>query len=56
MSRHWRWLRRAGRTTTLRQLNGTAGRVDLRFGQDGAGEIYVMTKQDGVIGRLDPAS
>lgn len=48
-------LRRAGRSVTLRQLVGTRGRVDLRFGQDGSGEIYVMTKQDGVIRRLDPA-
>ena len=49
-------LRRAGRTATLGRLVGTRGRVDLRFGQDGAGEVYVMTKQDGVIRRLDRAS
>ena len=28
------------------------GRVDLRFGEDEAGEMYVMTKQDGVVRRI----
>ena len=40
---------------TLRGLLGTTGRVDLRFGQDQAGEMYLMTKQDGVIRKLAAA-
>ena len=31
-------------------------RVDLRFGQDEAGEIYIMTKQDGKIRSLAAAA
>ncbi|MFO1073087.1 MAG: PQQ-dependent sugar dehydrogenase [Geminicoccaceae bacterium] len=49
-------LRRAGVPVTLRGLLGTTGRVDLRFGQDEAGELYLATKQDGVIRRLGPAA
>ena len=48
-------LLRNGNTVTLRGLLGTSGRVDLRFGQDQAGEMYVMTKQDGIIRKLGPA-
>jgi glucose/arabinose dehydrogenase len=33
-----------------------AGRVDLRFGQDERGEIYLLTKQDGMIRRLVPTT
>jgi hypothetical protein len=42
-------------TVTLFDLVGTSsvdGRVDLRFGEDEAGEMYVMTKQDGVVRRI----
>ena len=42
-------------TVTLFDLVGTSpvdGRVDLRFGQDESGEMYVLTKQDGKIRRL----
>lgn len=39
-----------GRPVTLRTLVG--GRIDLRFGQDEAGEIYLLTKQDGKIRKL----
>jgi glucose/arabinose dehydrogenase len=50
-------LKRNGRTVTLRELvNGPNYRVDLRFGQDSAGEVYVLTKQDGKIRRLVPPS
>ena len=28
-------------------VGGTNGRVDLRFGQDELGEVYILTKQDG---------
>jgi hypothetical protein len=48
-------LRHNGQTATLFDLVGTSpvdGRVDLRFGQDESGEMYVLTKQDGKIRRL----
>jgi hypothetical protein len=48
-------LRYNGQTATLFDLVGTSpvdGRVDLRFGQDESGEMYVLTKQDGKIRRL----
>ena len=45
-------LLRGGSNVTLRGLIGTTGRVDLRFGQDQAGEMYLMTKQDGIIRKL----
>ena len=49
-------LRQDGRPVTLAALIGRAdGRVDLRFGQDQWGEIYILTKQDGRIRRLAPA-
>jgi glucose/arabinose dehydrogenase len=47
-------LLRGGKAVTLRGLLGTTGRVDLRFGQDQAGEMYLMTKQDGIIRKLAP--
>jgi glucose/arabinose dehydrogenase len=37
---------------TLQQLVGTTGRVDLRFGQDERGAIYLLTKQDGAVRKL----
>jgi mono/diheme cytochrome c family protein len=40
-----------GKTTTLRDLCGD-GRIDLRFGRDADGEIYIMTKADGKIYKL----
>ncbi|MEZ4217575.1 MAG: PQQ-dependent sugar dehydrogenase [Myxococcota bacterium] len=49
-----------GLPTTLldvvRAKKGTPGlaRVDLRFGEDLAGNLYVMTKQDGMLRRLVP--
>lgn len=48
-------LKRGGVPVTLRGLLGTTGRVDLRFGQDEAGEMYLATKQDGLVRRLRPA-
>ena len=46
-------LRRGGKPVTLMELvGGTNRRVDLRFGQDEAGEVYIMTKQDGRIRKL----
>lgn len=45
-----------GVETTLMAIAGVGDRVDLRFGQDELGEIYVLTKQDGKIRRLDPAA
>ncbi|MFO1039004.1 MAG: PQQ-dependent sugar dehydrogenase [Geminicoccaceae bacterium] len=44
-----------GAATTMRKLVGTTKRVDLRLGQDEAGEIYLSSKQDGVIRKLAPA-
>ena len=40
-----------GTVVTLRDLAAGIGasRVDLRFGQDAAGEIYILTKQEGKI-------
>ena len=49
-------LRRAGVAVTLMDLAGVAGRVDLRFGRDQAGEIYLLTKQDGKIRKLAAAA
>jgi glucose/arabinose dehydrogenase len=43
-------LLRGGRRVRLLDLvRGQPGRVDLRFGQDEAGEVYVLTKQDGMV-------
>jgi len=44
-------LRHQGRARTLLQIV-KADRADLRFGMDDRGEIYVLTKQDGMIRRL----
>lgn len=38
-----------GPIVSLRDLIGTKGRVDLRFGLDGEGELYLFTKADGKI-------
>jgi hypothetical protein len=49
-------LRKGGKAVTLLGLVGkSAKRVNLRFGQDAAGEIYIITKQDGRIHRLKSA-
>jgi hypothetical protein len=43
-------LLRGGREVTMQALvNSASGRVDLRFGQDQAGEVYITSKQDGWI-------
>jgi hypothetical protein len=44
-------LLRDGKPTTLAQLTGSA-RVDLHFGVDQGGELYLLTKSDGRIRRL----
>ncbi|MBL8659452.1 MAG: PQQ-dependent sugar dehydrogenase [Rhodospirillales bacterium] len=44
-----------GKPTSLLKLVG-ADRADLRFGEGQDGEIYIMTKQDGEIRTLAPAS
>ncbi len=46
---------RGSPATLLTLVGGTNGRVDLRFGQDEAGEVYVLTKQDGLIRKLASA-
>ena len=46
-------LLRDGEPITLLDLVD-APRADLRFGQDESGEIYVMTKQDGMIRTFTP--
>jgi hypothetical protein len=43
----------AGEERDLLDILGT-GRADLRFGVDEAGEIYVLTKQDGMVRMLVP--
>jgi glucose/arabinose dehydrogenase len=49
-------LLRGGSPVTLKTLvGGSNGRVDLRFGQDEAGEMYVLTKQDGKIRKIAAA-
>lgn len=46
-------LLRRGTPVTLKSLvGGASGRVDLRFGQDQGGDIYVLTKQDGKVRKL----
>ena len=45
-------LYRGGVPVTLMTLAGVGDRVDLRFGQDELGEIYVLSKQDGMIRKL----
>lgn len=47
-------LKRNRSTIELMDLVGGPDRVDLRFGQDRAGEIYVLTKQDGKVRKLAP--
>jgi glucose/arabinose dehydrogenase len=42
----------ADQPTTLLELLGNDFRADLRFGIDGDGEIYVLTKRDGLIRRM----
>lgn len=41
-----------GEVKTLRQLCGT-GRVDLHFGKDAKGELYILTKPDGKLYRME---
>lgn len=43
-----------GQETTLLELLGDDFRADLRFGLDAAGEIYLLTKRDGMVRRLVP--
>lgn len=38
----------------IRTVSPGAGRADLRFGRDAAGNIYLLNKQDGVIRKLIP--
>lgn len=51
-------LKQNGRDVTLADFAAAIGadRVDLRFGQDEAGEMYILTKQEGVIRKLGPAA
>ena len=48
-------LLQGGKPVTLRSLLGTTDRVDLRFGQDQAGELYILTKQDAKVRKLHRA-
>jgi glucose/arabinose dehydrogenase len=47
-------LLRNGTPTTLLALLGNDFRADLRFGLDDAGEIYLLTKRDGMVRMLVP--
>ena len=50
-------LKRNGVTTTMRDIvKGQYDRVDMRFGQGPGGAMYIMSKQDGWIRRIMPAS
>ena len=44
-----------GRTTTLIEMCG-AQKVDMRFGRDHTGELYVLTKPDGKVYRVKQAA
>ena len=48
-------LKYLGRQRTLLEILGNDSRADLRFGTDAAGEIYLLTKRDGMIRRLSIA-
>lgn len=41
-----------GNRTTMKELSGNAPRVDLRFGFDANGEIYVLSKANGMIWKI----
>lgn len=43
-----------GATTDLHEITGQ-GRVDLHFGEDATGELYILTKADGKIRRITRA-
>ena len=45
-------LKHLGRPRTLLEILGNDSRADLRFGVDAAGEIYLLTKRDGMIRKL----
>jgi len=45
-------LKYLGRQRTLLEILGNDSRADLRFGVDAAGEIYLLTKRDGMIRKL----
>jgi glucose/arabinose dehydrogenase len=45
-------LKYLGRQRTLLEILGNDSRADLRFGVDAAGEIYLVTKRDGMIRKL----
>ena len=48
-------LKYLGRQKTLLEILENDSRADLRFGMDAAGEIYVLTKRDGMIRRMSVA-
>ncbi len=41
-----------GEPTTLAKLSGNTSRIDLRFGMDSKGELYILTKAGGRVYRL----
>jgi glucose/arabinose dehydrogenase len=43
-----------GEERTLLEILGNDFRADLRFGMDAEGELYVLTKRDGMVRRLVP--
>jgi glucose/arabinose dehydrogenase len=48
-------LKHAARQKTLLEVLDSDERADLRFGTDAAGEIYVLTKRDGMVRKLSMA-
>ncbi|MFO1067901.1 MAG: PQQ-dependent sugar dehydrogenase [Geminicoccaceae bacterium] len=49
-------LTRNGAPVTLQTLVGVNSRVDLRFGHGADGEVYILTKQDGVVRKMAAAA
>jgi glucose/arabinose dehydrogenase/mono/diheme cytochrome c family protein len=45
-----------GKPGTLKELSGAHERVDLRFGRDSHGELYLLTKVDGKVYKLVSAT
>lgn len=44
-----------GKPTTFKEICGKDARIDLHFGRDAHGEMYVMTKYDGKLYKMVPA-
>jgi hypothetical protein len=45
-----------GRKTTFKEIAGNDNRVDMHFGRDAQGELYILVKPDGKVYKLVNAS